>query len=310
MSNSSFQAAPSNAAQAFAARGYQLVWSDEFDRDGWPDATKWRFEKGFSRNFERQWYQPQNAFIDGGKLIIEGRKEAVPNPAFVPGSADWKKKRQFSEYSSACLITRGLHSWRYGIWEMRGRIPTGPGMWPAWWTIGTRRGWPAAGEIDIMEYYRGILLANVFYAGAPGGKAKVLGAQKKIATFPDPKWSEQFHTWRMEWDEKRLKLFVDDALLNEVDVAQTVNLSADGANPYHEPHFMLLNLAIGGGQGGGKTQVEDGVAGEALPGGDPSQSTYPQRFEVDYVRVYQTPAQIESQKLDAEQHKAARPGAK
>ncbi len=287
-------------AVAYAARGYRLVWSDEFNRDGWPDPTKWRFEKGFSRNNERQWYQPQNAWVDGGRLIIEGRREAVPNPNFVAGSQDWKKKRQFSEYSSACLITKGLHSWQYGIWEMRGRIPTGSGLWPAWWTVGTRRGWPASGEIDMMEFYRGLLLANVFYAGGPGGKAKVLGAKKEIKTFADPKWHEKFHVWRMEWDEKRLRLFVDDLLLNDVDLSQTVNVSKDGANPYHEPHFMLLNLAIGGGQGGGKTQVEDGsMAGETLPGGNPAQSTFPQRFEVDYVQVYQTPAQIELQRQGA-----------
>ena len=77
----------------------------------------------------------------------------------MPGSSDWKKSREYAEYTSASLITKGLHSWKYGRFEMRGRIDTRDGLWPAFWTLGTARPWPANGKIDIMEYYRGILLA-------------------------------------------------------------------------------------------------------------------------------------------------------
>ena len=279
-----------------APDGYQLVWSDEFNTDGRPDPTKWKPVTGFIRNNERQWYQPQNAMVENGHLIIEGRREERPNPHYKAGSKDWKTNRPSIEYTSACLITRGLHSWTRGIFEMRGRIPTGPGLWPAWWTVGDTsegRKWPANGEIDILESFRGSLHANLFYAGKPGGKMLMVGENKDISSFNDPQWGDKFHVWRMDWDEKTIKLSVDGVLLNEVDISNTFNVSADGANPFTEPQSMLLNLAIGGGQGGGKEVLPDGSsAGEKLPGGDYTKSTYPQRMEVDYVRVFQKPEDI------------------
>src|SRR5688500_6469194 len=129
--------------------GYQLAWSDEFNVDGAPDPRNWTFERGFVRNEELQWYQPTNARCEGGMLVIEARRERVENPRYDPDARDWKRQRAFAEYTSACLLTRGKHEWKYGRFELRGRIDTRPGLWPAWWTLGSARGWPGGGEIDI-----------------------------------------------------------------------------------------------------------------------------------------------------------------
>jgi beta-glucanase (GH16 family) len=249
--------------------GYELVWADEFDRDGEPDARNWTYERGFVRNRELQWYRPENARVSGGLLTIESRRERVPNPAFQSGSTDWRN-REFAEYSSASLMTKELHQWRYGRFEMRGRIDTRPGLWPAFWTLGSTGPWPHGGEIDIMEYYRGTLLANVAWGGAKPFQPIWADTRKPLESFNDPKWSTAFHVWRMDWDERAIVLSVDGAQLNEVELARTVNQDGSGRNPFHEPHYLLLNLAVGGSSGG-----------------DPSATIFPATFEVDFVRVYQ-----------------------
>jgi beta-glucanase (GH16 family) len=249
--------------------GYELVWADEFDRDGEPDAKNWTYERGFVRNRELQWYRPENARVSGGLLTIEARRERVPNPDFQSGAGDWRN-REFAEYSSASLMTKGLHQWRYGRFEMRGRIDTRPGLWPAFWTLGITGPWPHGGEIDIMEYYRGTLLANVAWGGAKPFQAVWADTRKPLESFNDPKWSSAFHVWRMDWDERAIELSVDGARLNGVELTRTVNQDGSRRNPFHEPHYLLLNLAIGGSSGG-----------------DPSATTFPAKFEVDFVRVYQ-----------------------
>ena len=249
--------------------GYELVWADEFDRDGEPDPKKWTYERGFVRNQELQWYRPENASISRGLLTIEARRERVPNPNFKPGSGDWRN-REFAEYSSASLMTKGLHQWRYGRFEMRGRIDTRPGLWPAFWTLGITGPWPHGGEIDIMEYYRGTLLANVAWGGAKPFQAIWADTRKPLDSFNDAKWSAAFHVWRMDWDERTIVLSVDGTKLNEVELTRTVNQDGTGRNPFHEPQYVLLNLAIGG-----------------TAGGDPSGTEFPAKFDVDFVRVYQ-----------------------
>jgi len=112
-------------------RGWKLVWHDEFDHAGRPDPSNWVFEHGFVRNKELQWYQPENARVEAGHLIIEGKRERVPNPSYAAGSKDWKKERPFAEYTSACLETRGLHEFQYGRFEIRAKIDAQPGLWPA-----------------------------------------------------------------------------------------------------------------------------------------------------------------------------------
>jgi len=257
-----------SAGAATPPAGWKLVWSDEFNRNGPPDPRNWTFENGFVRNEEDQWYQAQNAWCENGRLIIEGRRERRKNPAYNPNGADWKTRREQSAYTSASLQTRGLREWRYGRFEMRARIDTRPGLWPAFWTLGVEGEWRSNGEIDIMEYYREGLLANVAWGTNAHWRAKWDSTKKPLTTFGDPNWSQKFHVWRMDWDEKAIRLFVDGIPLNTTDLKDTIN--ADGTNPFRQPHYLLLNLAIGGNNGG-----------------DPAQTAFPARFEVDYVRVYQ-----------------------
>ena len=257
-------------AQTKPAVGWKLVWSDEFNTPGRPDRAKWGYERGFVRNREAQWYQPENARCDSGLLIIEARREKLPNPTYRAGSTDWKTSREFIEYTSASLMTKDLHQWQYGRFEMRGRIDTRPGMWPAFWTLGVSGEWPSNGEIDIMEYYRGTLLANAAWGTATRFRAAWNTLKKPIAEFNDPKWSEKFHVWRMDWDRDFIKLYLDDVLLNTVDLSRTINGDGSGKNPFHQPHYILLNLAIGGDNGG-----------------DPSTTVFPAKLEVEYVRIHQ-----------------------
>jgi len=250
---------------------YKLVWADEFDKDGPPDLNNWIYEQGFVRNEELQWYQPDNARCEDGLLIIEARRERKPNPDHDANSNNWRRSRQFAEYTSACLKTSGLHNWTFGRFEMRGRIDTRAGLWPAFWTLGSARSWPGCGEIDIMEYYRGLLLANACWASERRWVGIWDDLKKPISTFGNPaQWSSKFHIWRMDWDKNNIRLYVDDELLNTIELGETINRTPDQANPFHEPHYILLNLAIGGANGG-----------------DPSPTEFPARFEIDYVRVYQ-----------------------
>jgi len=260
--------AGSHAVRASQAPGYRLVWSDEFEHNGPPDPANWTYERGFVRNQELQWYQPQNARVENGCLIIEARRERVPNPAFDAASTDWRRNRQTADYTSASVTTRGLHSFVYGRFEMRARIDVRPGLWPAFWTVGVSGRWPYNGEIDIMEFYRSTLLANVAWGGPEAGRAIWADTRTPIASF-GPSWSDDFHLWRMDWDEHAIKLFVDDRLLNDVDLSKTTNRDGSGVNPFHGAQSIILNLAVG------------------ATGGDPSATTFPARYEIDYVRVFQ-----------------------
>jgi beta-glucanase (GH16 family) len=251
-------------------RAWRLAWSDEFDRPGRPDVRNWGYESGFVRNEELQWYQPENAWCEGGLLIIEGRRERKLNPRYEAGSSDWRRSREYAEYTAACLTTKGLRSWQYGRFEMRGRIDTRPGLWPAFWTLGVAGEWPGGGEIDIMEYYRGSLLANAAWGTERRWVPRWDSVRKPIAEFGDPDWPKKFHVWRMDWDEEAIRLSVDGLVLNTVDLVQTFNNDQERRNPFRQPHYLLLNLAIGG-----------------KNGGDPSETAFPAWFEVDYVRVYQ-----------------------
>ena len=251
---------------------YELVWSDEFDVDGKPDSRNWSYETGFVRNHELQYYQPSNAMVKGGLLVIEGRRENVKNQAYQPGSGDWRKNREYAEYSSASINTRGKREFLYGIFEVRARIDPAKGMWPAIWTLGVSGDWPANGEIDIMEYYRingePLILANAAWLHPKGG---VMWDEAKIpfADFQakDPEWAQKFHIWKMDWTEDYSRIYLDGELLNEIDLKQAKN--PDGYHPFRQPHYILLNLALGSN------------------GGDPSDTEFPRKYEVDYVRVYQ-----------------------
>lgn len=254
-------------------KGMTLVWYDEFNNTGKPDPASWIYEKGFVRNQELQWYQPDNANCANGILLIEGRREKLPNPNYAAGSQNWKSGREFAEYTAASIQTRGLRQFQFGRFEIRARIDTAWGSWPAIWTLGISGGWPSGGEIDIMEFYRvkGVptILANFAWGTNQRGVGKWDDLKKPLADFTanDPQWTKKFHVWRMNWNKDSISLFLDDQLLNSVLLSQTVN--PDGFNPFLQPHYILLNLAIGGN------------------GGDPSKTRFPMKYEVDYVRVYQ-----------------------
>ena len=254
-------------------QGMNLVWHDEFNTDGKPDSSVWIYEKGFVRNQELQWYQTDNAFCKGGLIIIEGRRQKLANPGYTSGSTDWKRSREYAEYTSASIQTRGHQQWQYGRFEIRARIDTSMGSWPAIWTLGTGGRWPSNGEIDIMEFYRikGIptILANVAWGASERGSAKWDSEKPALSEFTkkDPDWVKKFHVWRMDWDENDISLFIDNVLINSTSLTETIN--PDGINPFKQPHYILLNLALGGN------------------GGDPAKAAFPIKYEVDYVRVYQ-----------------------
>lgn len=260
--------------QLVVPEGYKLVWADEFSVDGKPNPEYWGFEEGFVRNEEAQWYSPDNVFIEDGLLIFEARRERYSNPNYNPLSENWRFRREFIDYTSASIKTNGKFNFQYGILEVRARIDVRQGSWPAIWTLGEDRRWPLCGEIDVMEFYRvndePSILANAAWSvdqsWQPKWDSEVLPLQHFLEG--NPSWAEEFHVWRMEWTEDHIRLYLDDELLNEIAVADTEH-PEDGFHPFRQPHYILLNLAIGSN------------------GGDPSATEFPLRYEVDYVRVFQ-----------------------
>jgi beta-glucanase (GH16 family) len=260
-----------------SAQEWKLVWSEEFNRNGLPDPAIWNYEQGFVRNHEAQWYQAENAFQEDGLLVIEARREQRPNPTYRPNGRHWGQQRDSIHYTSACLTTQGKYSFCYGRLEVCARIPTAGGSWPAIWTLGSSMQWPSCGEIDVMEYYRikGVphILANVAWGNDQ--RYQAVWNSKRLSyehfTQRDPDWAQRFHVWRMDWDETSIRIYLDDELLNEVSLHTTINgRIGRHTNPFHRPQYILLNLALGGDNGG---DIDD--------------TAFPMRYEIDYVRVYQ-----------------------
>lgn len=259
---------------AAAAAEWKLVWSDEFNQDGRPDSTKWTYEEGFVRNRELQYYtkdRTENARVAGGNLIIEGRHEPFPNPGYRADAPErrWQQNRESAEYTSASLTTRGLTSWTYGKIEVRAKLPSGRGTWPAIWTLGTnigQVGWPACGEIDIMEHVGhepDAVHANVHTRGY--NHARGNGRGQRLAL---PNAEQDYHVYTVEWTPQQLVFSVDT---REFFTCKNDGTGVD-AWPFDAPQYLILNLAIGGSWGGAQ-------------GVDPA--AFPQRFLIDYVRVYQ-----------------------
>ncbi len=257
------------------AADWHLVWSDEFDKDGLPDPSKWSYEEGFIRNNEAQFYttaRKENSRIEGGKLIIEARQERWQNPAFDAAAPVSGRRRgrgpEFAEYTSASLTTRGKATWRYGRIEVRAKLPSARGTWPAIWTLGTNQrevGWPACGEIDIMEFVGhepGVIHVNVHTRKYNHVLHTGKGGQLTV-----PEASNAFHVYALEWTADRLDFFVDDQRYF------TFHNEGTGTDvwPFDQEQYLILNLAIGGAWGGQK-----GIDAAA----------FPQRYEIDYVRVY------------------------
>lgn len=251
-----------------APPGWKLVWADEFDRDGAPDPARWAPEVGYIRNNEAQYYTSgrlENARVENGQLVIEARRDRYP----LGKEAPRRNGREVAEITSASLTTKGKMKWTYGRIEVRAKLPAGRGVWPAIWMLGTnidRVGWPACGEIDIMEfvgYAPGVVHANVHTCGFNHMRGNGRGKQFKLADV-----SEAFHTYAVEWTGRELRFFVDDTCYF------TCENDGTGVDswPFDAPQYLILNLAIGGAWGGQKG-IDDKI--------------FPQRLVIDHVRVYQ-----------------------
>ncbi len=234
---------------------WTLVFDDEFDAPGPPDPARWNHEIGYIANDEKQYYTsaPDNARVEGGALVIEARRE----------------RRMGYDYTSARLNTKGRAEFLYGKVEIRAKLPTGRGTWPALWMLGTNIdevGWPACGEVDIMEnvgYDPQTIVASVHTAAYN----HVQGTQKSATTSLEAPWQD-FHVYGAEWSPDRIDFSVDGqkyfTFRNEGTGSRTW--------PFDKPQYVILNLAIGGTWGGQKG-IDD--------------SLFPHRLYVDYVRVYQ-----------------------
>jgi beta-glucanase (GH16 family) len=240
--------------------GWELVWADEFEGSGLPDPSRWTYETGFVRNAEKQYYtkaRPENARVEGGVLVLEARREP------------WEEG---AEYTSASVTTSQSAAWTYGRIEVRAKIPTGRGTWPAIWMLGDSiawNGWPRCGEIDIMEHV-GFDPGKIHATVHTAAYNHVKGTQKGAA-FEAGNPAADFHVYAAEWTPDEIVFFYDDREIFRFRNEGT----GPGTWPFDAPHYLILNVAIGGGWGGQKG-IDDSI--------------FPVRMLVDYVRVYQRPA--------------------
>lgn len=240
---------------AFDPAKWELAWQDEFDKGTAPDPKYWGYEEGYLRNNEAQYYtkdRRENARIEGGKLVIEARKD------------DWQGK----PITSAAIETYGKKDFLYGRIEVRAKLPTGKGTWPAIWMLGSdigKTGWPACGEIDIMENVG--FDPNRTHANIHVKKYNHMNGNGRGNNMIVPDLPKDFHIYALEWTKDKMDFFFDDTRYF------TYKNEGTGVDawPFDKPQYLILNLAIGGTWGG-----QQGVD-EAL---------FPHRFEVDYVRYY------------------------
>ena len=236
------------------AQHWQLVWNDEFDGPE-IDRARWRLEDGYTgaSNGELELYtaRPENIRLENGVLVIEAHQEM----------------RAGFRYTSGRLTTKGLHAWTYGRFEARIRIPHGQGMWPAFWLLGddvSRVGWPACGEIDIMENIgrepttvRGTI-HGPGYCGDDGVWSDYFLSEGRFAN--------DFHVFAIEWEPGQVRWYVDGNLFS---TRRPEDVGGEWV--FEHPFFVILNLAVGG----------------HWPGYPDETTVFPQRMLVDYVRVFQ-----------------------
>lgn len=239
------------------AQDWELIWFDEFVQDGWPDDKKWSYETGMIRNQEAQYYtvkRRENARVQDGLLIIEARKENYKN----------------AKYTSASLTTNKKKHFLYGKIEVRVKVPAGVGTWPAIWMLGENIkevGWPLCGEIDILEnvgYDPDVVHANVHTKDFNHTLKTNKGNSITIENLKN-----DFHVYSIEWSKDKIDFFIDECkyftFINEYP-------NQPEKWPFNQPHYLILNLAIGGTWGG-----EQGI----------DNKKFPHLFLIDYVRVYQ-----------------------
>lgn len=263
------QAAPSHGSK----RHWILAWSDEFNgpRHSAVDSSKWVVETGGTGwgNEELEYYtnRPQNVYIDHGKLVITAVREKYTGPDGLT-----------REYTSGRLKTEGKFSQEYGRFEARIKIPRGQGMWPAFWMLGDdikTAGWPACGEIDIMENIGkepGIVHGSIHGPGYVGG----VGLEAPFKLPKGQKFADRYHIFAVEWEPEAIRLYVDKHLY----VTRTrADLQPGWKWVFDDRFFIVLNLAVGG----------------DWPGNPDTTTKLPQSMLVDYVRVYRE-AKSESRK--------------
>lgn len=239
--------------------GTTPVWQDEFDNNGLPDSTKWGYDLGGSGwgNNELEYYTKslKNAHVDNGILSIEALKEAVGG----------------RNYTSARLVTKQKGDWLYGRFEIRAKLPQGVGTWPAIWMLATNQTygtqyWPDNGEIDIMEHVG--FDPNVIHGTLHTKAYNFTINTQKTSVITIPTAMSAFHVYAIEWYPDRMKFLIDDSPFYEVVKANNWGWAEW---PFDQKFHLLLNLAIGGDWGGQKG-VDDSI--------------FPQKMQVDYVRVY------------------------
>lgn len=241
-------------------QGYALVWADEFGGEGLPDPEKWMYDTEANAtgwyNNELQYYAKgrlANSQVKNGQLRITARKERLTKTDDYGGQ----------KYSSARLTTNGKASWTYGYFEIRAKLPCGKGTWPAFWMLGPDHiPWPDNGEIDIMEQV-GKEPDKITGTIHTATSAKTIGIGGETAIKDACK---SYHTYETLWTPKKISIGVDGQYYFEYR-----NDSKGKATwPFDTPHYLLINLAIGGDMAG---KVDDRI--------------FPVNLDIDYVRVYQ-----------------------
>ena len=254
---------PGEPAGPEAPPVWRLVWADEFDLEGLPDSTRWSYDVGGHGwgNNELQYYTEarlENARVTDGRLIIEARQDSVEGRA----------------YSSARLVTKGRGDWLYGRVEARARLPSGRGTWPAIWMLPTEwryGGWPESGEIDIMEHvgFNPDVVLSTVHTGAYN---HVQGTQVGDSLVV-PTARTDFHVYAIEWTPRDIRAYIDDTHFFTFPNERLTDPFATHMEwPFDQPFHLVMNVAVGGNWGGAH-------------GVDPD--IWPQRMEVDYVRVYE-----------------------
>ena len=235
----------------------KLVWADEFNYNGLPDSTKWSYDVGGHGwgNAELEYYthkKLKNARVSNGMLVIEAIKEKIEG----------------MNYSSARLVTKGKGDWTYGRIEVRAKIPSGRGSWPAIWMLAstTPLRWPDDGEIDIMEHV-GFDPGNIHYSVHTKAYNHIQHTQKTDSSIVKD-YDSQFHVYGLIWTKEKITITVDQ----KPRFTFTNEHKTNAEWPFDKPFHLLLNVAVGGFCGGQKG-VDDTI--------------FPNRMLVDYVRVYQ-----------------------